>query len=80
MKIIKKFQPKIVIFTAVKYCSILHGRVFVMPSLKIIRLLVLEKKNFRGFFFFTTYGHGGHLDHVTMTTRQRSPENACAAV
>ena len=30
MKIIIKFQLKIVIFTAVKNCSILHGRVFVM--------------------------------------------------
>ena len=34
MKIIKTFQPKIVIFTAVKKCSILHGRVFVMQSMK----------------------------------------------
>ena len=32
MKIIKKLKPKIVIFTAVKYCSILHGHVFVMTS------------------------------------------------
>ena len=32
MKIIKKFQPKIVIFTAVKYCSLLHGRIFDMKQ------------------------------------------------
>ena len=32
MKIIKKIQPKIVIYTAVKYCSILHGRIFVMKQ------------------------------------------------
>ena len=31
MKIVKKFQLKIVIFTAVKNRCILHGRVFVMP-------------------------------------------------
>ena len=30
MKIVKKIQLKIVIFTAVKNCCILHGRVFVM--------------------------------------------------
>ena len=30
MKIVKQFQPKIVIFTAVKNRSMLHGRVFVM--------------------------------------------------
>ena len=30
MKIVKKFQPKIVIFTAVKNQCMLHGRVFVM--------------------------------------------------
>ena len=30
MKIVKKFQMKIVVFTAVKYHSVLHGRVFVM--------------------------------------------------
>ena len=29
----QKFQLKIVIFTAVKKCSILHGRVFVMKVL-----------------------------------------------
>ena len=28
-----------------------------------IGLLVLEKKIFKG--FFTIYGHGGHLGHVT---------------
>ena len=28
----KKFNLKIIILTAVKYCSILHGRVFVMES------------------------------------------------
>ena len=30
MKIVKRIQLKIVTFTAVKYCSILHGRVFVI--------------------------------------------------
>ena len=30
MKIIKEFQPKIVIFTAVKNRCMFHGRVFVM--------------------------------------------------
>ena len=35
-----------------------------MPSFKIIGLLVLEKKIFKG---FTIYGHGGHLGHVTWT-------------
>ena len=35
-----------------------------MPSLKIIGLLVLEKKIFK---VFTIYGHGGHLGHVTWT-------------
>ena len=30
MKIVKQFQPKIVIFTAVKNCCMLHGHVFVM--------------------------------------------------
>ena len=32
MKIVKKFQLKIVIFTAVKNRCMLHGRVFVMGS------------------------------------------------
>ena len=36
-----------------------------MPSFKIIRLLVLEKKIFLK--FFTIYGHGGDLGHVTWT-------------
>ena len=35
-----------------------------MPSFKIIGLLVLEKKIFKG---FTIYGHGSHLGHVTKT-------------
>ena len=30
MKIVKQFQPKIVIFTAVKNRCMLHGRVFIM--------------------------------------------------
>ena len=34
-----------------------------IPSLMKIGLLVLEKKNFER--FFTIYGHGGHLGHVT---------------
>ena len=33
MKIVKKIQPKILIFTDVKNRCILHGRVFVMLSL-----------------------------------------------
>ena len=33
MKIVKKIQPKILIFTEVKNRCILHGRVFVMLSL-----------------------------------------------
>ena len=36
-----------------------------MPSFKIIRLTVLEKKIFLR--FLTIYGHGGHLGHVTWT-------------
>ena len=35
MKIVKKFQMKIVIFTAVKNRCILHGRVFVMSIIPI---------------------------------------------
>ena len=30
MKKVEKIKLKIVIFTAVKYCCILHGRVFIM--------------------------------------------------
>ena len=30
MKIVKRNQPKIIIFTAVKNCCMLHGHVFVM--------------------------------------------------
>ena len=30
MNIVEQFEPKIVILTAVKYCSILHGHVCVM--------------------------------------------------
>ena len=33
VKIVKKNQMKIVIFRAVKYCCILHGRVFIMEGL-----------------------------------------------
>ena len=36
-----------------------------MPNFKIIELLILEKKIFKG--FFTIYGRGGHLGHVTWT-------------
>ena len=32
MKIVKKIKLKIVIFTAVKYRCIMHGRIFVMQS------------------------------------------------
>ena len=32
MKIVKKIQPKIVIFTGVKNPCMLHGRVFVMEK------------------------------------------------
>ena len=35
-----------------------------MPSIKIIGLLVLEKKILK---VFTINGHGGHLGHVTCT-------------
>ena len=35
-----------------------------MPSFKIIEILVLKKKSFKG---FNLYGHGGHLGHVTWT-------------
>ena len=34
-----------------------------MPSFKIIGLLFLEKKIFKG---FAIYRHGGHLGHVTL--------------
>ena len=34
-----------------------------IPSFVEIGLLVPEKKIFKG--FFTIYGHGGHLGHVT---------------
>ena len=34
-----------------------------MPSFVEIGPVVLEKKIFEG--FFTIYGHGGHLGHVT---------------
>ena len=34
-----------------------------LPSLVKISLPVLEKMSFEG--FFTIYGHGGHLGHVT---------------
>ena len=36
-----------------------------MPSFKIIGLLVLKKEIFKG--FFTIYSHGDHLGHVTLT-------------
>ena len=36
MKMVKKFQMKIVIFTAVKNCCILHGRVFVKFFVKYV--------------------------------------------
>ena len=39
MKIVKKNQLKIVIFTAVKNHCILHGRVFVMKILSILDLI-----------------------------------------
>ena len=37
MKIVKKFLLKIVIFTAVKYGSILHGHVFVIEGSQMHR-------------------------------------------
>ena len=43
MKIIKTFHLKIIIFTAVKYCSILHGRVFVMKQVKFVEFLIVEE-------------------------------------
>ena len=36
---------------------------YYIPSFMEIGLQVPEKKIFEG--FFTIYGHGGHLDHVT---------------
>ena len=36
-----------------------------MLSFKIVGVVVLEKKIFKG--FFTIFGHGGHLGHVTWT-------------
>ena len=39
MKIVKKFQPKIVIFTAMKNRCMLNGRVFVMRR---VHLFILE--------------------------------------
>ena len=36
-----------------------------IPSFKAIGLLAPEKKIFKG--FFTIYGRGGHLGHVTST-------------
>ena len=36
-----------------------------MPCFKIKGLSVLEKNTFED--FFTIYGHGGHLGHVTMS-------------
>ena len=38
MKIVKQFQPKIVIFTAVKNRCMLHGRVFVMVLMLSLNL------------------------------------------
>ena len=38
MKIVKNFQLKIVIFTAVKYSCILHGNVFIMDALADLSL------------------------------------------
>ena len=43
MKIIIKKQLKIVIFTSVKSCCILHGRVFVMGENTIIRNRHIER-------------------------------------
>ena len=40
MNIIKKFQLKIVIFTAVKNRRILHGRVFVMQNIKCLAIYI----------------------------------------
>ena len=37
--------------------------IIIMPSFVEMGPVVPEKKNFKG--FFTIYGHGGHLDHVT---------------
>ena len=42
MKIIKKIQLKIVIFTAVKNHCILHGRVFIMLLPLAVTVLILE--------------------------------------
>ena len=45
MKIVKKIQPKIVIFTAVKNPCMLHGRVFVMASSREHRSLELQTRS-----------------------------------
>ena len=51
MKIIKKIQLKIVIYTAVKNCSVLHGRVFVMEC--IIRVCLAYLLSFE--YFYCSY-------------------------
>ena len=39
MKIVKRFRLKIVIFTALKYCSILHGCVCIMATTGTAKLV-----------------------------------------
>ena len=45
MKNIKNFHLKMNIFTAVKYCCILHGRVFVMLDLNVDNALLMSTHN-----------------------------------
>ena len=52
MKIVKKFQMKIVIFTAVKYRCILHGNVFVI----IIIMSLFKEDNIFSASTNLTYG------------------------
>ena len=44
MKIVKNFQMKIVIFTAVRNRCMLHGRVFVMIIMEVYKQLCTRKE------------------------------------
>ena len=43
MKIVKKFKPKTVIFTAVKNRCMLHGRVFVMMMSRVDVYIIMSR-------------------------------------
>ena len=53
MKIVKRFQPKIVIFTAMKNRCILHGRVFVIAwadvQAELMPMLLVHLKSLLNF-------------------------------